>query len=275
MKTKTLIAIIVAFAMVLGAGTFAWGANGNQGGKPPEDPEDPPATPIDGYYFWRLGHMDGPHDSSKALGISRDGKVIADGIAGDLRSYLDKQVPQKGKVNYVKRPDGRRAKISEDNKKEVSENIAPEWIVDTFLATVRQVCTDQPYRPRAGRYSDWEGPFPDYLEFVIDEATQHGWTAREACDAWGSGAYLLESVPSLLWILFRHAQEPEEAIVRAVNDTQDNDTIAAIAGAAVGALHGVGALPARWTTGLLGRTRTADDGRVFQLVEAATRQAWD
>jgi ADP-ribosylglycohydrolase len=152
---------------------------------------------------------------------------------------------------------------------------APEWIVDTFLATVRQVCTDQPYRPRAGRYSDWEGPFPDYLEFVIDEATQHGWTAREACDAWGSGAYLLESAPSLLWILFRHAQEPEEAIVRAVNDTQDNDTIAAIAGAAVGALHGVGALPARWTTGLLGRTRTADDGRVFQLVEAATRQAWD
>ncbi|MEJ2285698.1 MAG: hypothetical protein P8X85_19150, partial [Desulfobacterales bacterium] len=35
----------------------------------------PPATPIDGYYFWRLGHMDGPHDMSKALGISRDGKV--------------------------------------------------------------------------------------------------------------------------------------------------------------------------------------------------------
>lgn len=27
------------------------------------------------FYFWRLGHMDGPHDLSKALGISRDGKV--------------------------------------------------------------------------------------------------------------------------------------------------------------------------------------------------------
>ena len=27
------------------------------------------------FYFWRWGHMDGPHDSSKALGISRDGKV--------------------------------------------------------------------------------------------------------------------------------------------------------------------------------------------------------
>lgn len=27
------------------------------------------------FYFWRLGHMDGPHDSSRSLGISRDGKV--------------------------------------------------------------------------------------------------------------------------------------------------------------------------------------------------------
>lgn len=30
---------------------------------------------FDDFYFWRLGHMDGPHDESKALGISRDGKV--------------------------------------------------------------------------------------------------------------------------------------------------------------------------------------------------------
>lgn len=29
----------------------------------------------DEFYFWRLGHMDGPHDSSKALGISRDGRT--------------------------------------------------------------------------------------------------------------------------------------------------------------------------------------------------------
>ena len=39
-------------------------------------------------------------------------------------------------------------------------------------------------------------------------------------------------------ILMRHGEDPEEAIVRAVHDTQDNDSIAAIVGAAVGALHG-------------------------------------
>ena len=27
------------------------------------------------FWFWKLGHMDGPHTSSKALGISRDGKT--------------------------------------------------------------------------------------------------------------------------------------------------------------------------------------------------------
>lgn len=39
-----------------------------------------------------------------------------------------------------------------------------------------------------------------------------------------------------------------------MNDTRDNDTVAAIVGAAVGALHGKSALPARWIRNLLGRT---------------------
>ena len=76
-------------------------------------------------------------------------------------------------------------------------------------------------------------------------------------------------MPSVLHILARHADDPEEAIVRAVNDTRDNDTIAAIVGAVVGALHGRAALPRRWVDGLLGRTREDDDGRVFELIDRA------
>jgi ADP-ribosylglycohydrolase len=149
----------------------------------------------------------------------------------------------------------------------------PGWITTTFLSTVRQVCTEEPYRTRGGLFADRTGTFPDYLEFVLGEARRHRWSTREACDAWQSGAYLLETVPSVLWILENHAGDPEEAIVRAVNDTRDNDTVAAIVGAAAGALHGQRAVPDRWRIALLGRTGAHDDGRVFRLVEMAARGA--
>ena len=149
-----------------------------------------------------------------------------------------------------------------------------EWILTTFTTTVRQVCSDTVYEPRDGRFAGRSSSFPDYLDEALAVARQHGWDTRQACTEWASGAYLLETVPSVLWILAQHIHDPEEAIVRAVNDTHDNDTIAAIVGAAVGALHGRQALPAHWQRGLLGRTDSNDDGRVFRLVEEAARRAW-
>jgi len=69
----------------------------------------------------------------------------------------------------------------------------------------------------------------------------------------------------------RHGDDPEEAIVRAVNDTKDNDTIASIVGAAVGALHGKEKLLERWISNLLGRTSLHNDGHIFQLLSEAKR----
>jgi ADP-ribosyl-[dinitrogen reductase] hydrolase len=145
-----------------------------------------------------------------------------------------------------------------------------DWILTTFTTTVRQVCTDQPYRLRDACDAP-ASAFPDLLDSAIADARSHDWDTREACAAWSSGAYLVETVPALLWILARHAHEPEEAIVRAVNDTQDNDTVGALVGAAVGALHGRDALPVSWQRGLLGRTTDSDDGRIFRLIEQAIR----
>ncbi len=115
--------------------------------------------------------------------------------------------------------------------------------------------------------SSFEGSLCDYVECEVLSAHRRGLPVREALDGWFSGAYLLETVPSVLYVLMAHGHDPEEAIVRAVNDTWDNDTAGAIVGAAVGALHGEAALPKRWRDGLLGRTTADDDGHLFQTLD--------
>ncbi len=143
------------------------------------------------------------------------------------------------------------------------------WL-DRFVALARAVEGDEPrYPPRApslpaGRTSMWS-----LTDRLVRDALTGALPAAEACDRWYSGAFLLETVPSALYILEVHGNDPEEAIVRAVNDTRDNDTIAAVVGAAVGALHGAEALPRRWRDGLLGRTSEDDDGQVHALIERA------
>ncbi len=77
MKARIFMLTAATLAALLLASASALAVKPDKPGKPPKD-DDPPApseTPIEGYYFWRLGHMDGPHDASMALGISRDGKV--------------------------------------------------------------------------------------------------------------------------------------------------------------------------------------------------------
>jgi ADP-ribosylglycohydrolase len=144
--------------------------------------------------------------------------------------------------------------------------------VETYVHYARPLEGEIAYRPRGGLYSDYSGPLWRYVQERVPAARQRRVTVRDAADSWYSGAYLLETVPTVLYILTLHGYDAEAAIIRAVNDTKDNDTIAAIVGAAVGALHGEQALPKRWRDGLLGRTGADDDGRVFQLLEALEKR---
>jgi len=145
---------------------------------------------------------------------------------------------------------------------------APEWWPRTFLRYARAVETGAVYQARwpGGEFS---GSLCDLVEQRVLPAVAAGANLLDADADARSGAYLLETVPAVLLILARHGGDPEETIVRAVNDTWDNDTIGAVVGAAVGALHGVDALPKRWRDRLLGRTREADDGRVQALIDRA------
>ena len=145
-----------------------------------------------------------------------------------------------------------------------------EWWLDTYLSTAQMLEDDPNYQPRTARI-----PYRGFIwQFVRDElqdARAKDLTVLDAANRWYSGAYLKETIPTVLNILSRYADDPEQAIIRAVNDTKDNDTIAAIVGAAVGALHGKKAFPARWIVGLTGRTKADDDGAIFEILDQANK----
>jgi ADP-ribosylglycohydrolase len=146
----------------------------------------------------------------------------------------------------------------------------PEWWLSAFVEIAQQ-CECGQYRPRGGTFRDYYGPVWRFVKEKVPDAFSRGLSVVDAGRQWYSGAYLLETVPSALFILMKYGHDPEEAIVRAVNDTKDNDTIAAIVGAAVGALHGKRKLPERWIENLSGRTTDRDDGRIFELIRQAER----
>ena len=55
---------------------------------------------------------------------------------------------------------------------------------------------------------------------------------------WGSGPYLLEVIPSLLYVLELHAHEPGRAFEVATAESSEADTLGMLVGAALGAMHG-------------------------------------
>ena len=57
----------------------------------------------------------------------------------------------------------------------------------------------------------------------------------------------VEAVPCVLWIVCTSYRDPEECLIRAVNMGGDTDTIAAMIGDIVGALHGQQWIPVRWS----------------------------
>lgn len=147
-----------------------------------------------------------------------------------------------------------------------------EWWSARYCQVLEDVDTGAIYRPRSGAYVNRHESFSRQIAYMVEDFTTRNLSTLDAGNAARSGAYLLETVPSVLYILQCYGDNPEEAIIRAVNDTWDNDTVAAIVGAAVGALHGKAELPSRWLDGLTGRTSYSDDGRMFEILEDAERE---
>lgn len=151
----------------------------------------------------------------------------------------------------------------------------PLWWLNRWIELSRPLEGDTVYTPRGGEFRNWSGSLWQFLDTHVREAFAADTPTVDACNRWYSGAYLLETVPSVLYILMRHGHNPEEAIIRAVNDTKDNDTVAAIVGTAVGAAHGLSRLPDRWISGLSGRITGNDDGAVQRLIDQTVRAIED
>jgi ADP-ribosyl-[dinitrogen reductase] hydrolase len=149
----------------------------------------------------------------------------------------------------------------------------PDWYPAKFVDVAKAIEGETKYKPRGGTFKGkYEGPIWKFVDQYVSATYKENTPSLDACDSWFSGAFLLETVPSVLYVLMMHGHDPETAIVRAINDTKDNDTIGAIVGAAVGALHGEKALPMRWRENLLGRTGENDDGRAFELMGLACKK---
>jgi len=156
----------------------------------------------------------------------------------------------------------------------MSSTPEPAWWIDTYCSIAKELEGDTRYRHTSAAFGEYSGPLWHFTSNVCKEALKKRLTVEEACNAWGSGANLFETVPSVLYILTTHAHDPEEAVIRAVNDTVDNDSVASIVGAAVGALHGLSGIPDRWVKNLRGRIREGGGSQVFRLLVHSKQLFW-
>jgi len=133
----------------------------------------------------------------------------------------------------------------------------PEWWLDEYVRIARDLETTplpSPLNtdPIPDYFRDFQGTLWQFVDQNVRRAWRRNISVRDACSlhGFGSRADTLQTVPSVLYILMHHADSFESSIIAAVNDTKDNDTIAAIIGALVGALHGRDRVRQKWVDGI-------------------------
>ena len=84
------------------------------------------------------------------------------------------------------------------------------------------------------------------MELALQIGQKHAsWESAvsELADIIGSGLHASEAVPAVFGILACCGNDPEQALLAAVNIGNDTDTVATMVGSIVGALHGIESLP--------------------------------
>lgn len=103
-----------------------------------------------------------------------------------------------------------------------------------------------------------ETQLPVIADAMLDEDRRVSAALREAVEAEPeeihSSAFVLDTLCASTWAVLR-TDSFEEALILAVGLGNDADTVAAVAGALAGAVHGEAGIPARWLEPLFARER--------------------
>ncbi|MGW9193257.1 ADP-ribosylglycohydrolase family protein [Micromonospora chersina] len=135
------------------------------------------------------------------------------------------------------------------------------------LSDVPGLLTDRAHAQRTVYRADWLGDLWQRAgERTPEEFIARGWDeclrvlgrldaalARpddgdDPCRLTGEGWIAEEALATALLCALRHADDPVGALARGATTAGDSDSIAALAGAFVGAAHGMRAWPAEWST---------------------------
>lgn len=150
------------------------------------------------------------------------------------------------------------------------EKVLPASVLQRFREVVATLQDDDEVQPRSPRLVSDD--FSSFCGMAL-AAYKQSVPIDVACDWWYSGAYLPETLPSMLYIIARHIDEPMKAIFRAVNDTKDNDTIASLVAAAMGALYGMDAFSGDWVMELSGDLQEKGDRQMWEILKE-TEKIW-
>lgn len=114
------------------------------------------------------------------------------------------------------------------------------FYLQTFLEAIDGLAEGAPYNCQSKHpdFQGWTGHLHEFLPFAFTYARQNELSVKDAMRCWGSGPFLLEVVPTVLYILEKHGHQPGRALEAAIDGSFEADTIAMLVGAALGALHG-------------------------------------
>jgi len=145
-----------------------------------------------------------------------------------------------------------------------------EALLSRFCSILSDIVGNKVYKGRMQRTGEIDNVSEFFMK-AIEYGIKNDLSIIDFNERMGSGAYLLETVPTVLYILKKYIDSPLEAMIQAINYTHDNDTIGSIVGSAMGALYGRRAFKIKWINNLSGRIRENDDGTVFRLIEETRR----